>query len=429
MNYKQIIDFLYSQLATFHRTGADAYHANLDITLKLMDLFDHPYHEFRSIHIAGTNGKGSVSNMLASILQTAGYRTGLYTSPHLKDFRERIRVGGKMVPRDYVIHFVKNNKEIFDELKPSFFEMTTAMAFCYFKEEKVDFAVIETGLGGRLDSTNVITPVLSVITNIGKDHTDLLGNTLEKIAFEKAGIIKYKTPVVMGKIKPGLRSVIDVRAASLKAPVYYSEDRFRILKAKIHDEEDNGLLLKAKSSKYIYNIVCPLKGSYQKENILTALQACEVLNDLAYPLNATTISKGLKHVTRNTGFKGRWQVIGKKPLIVCDAGHNEDGIRIVMNQLKSMDYHQLHIVFGMVKDKDISAVLKLLPRDATYYFCKPKIPRGLDENILLAAGKGRRLNGSAYPSVREALDNAKKNAAADDIIFVGGSSFVVAEVV
>lgn len=429
MNYNQTIEFLYSQLATFHRTGADAYHANLDISFQLMDLFGHPYNGFKSIHIAGTNGKGSVSNMLASILQTAGYRTGLYTSPHLKDFRERIRIDGKMVPRDYVIQFVRNNKTVFDELKPSFFEMTTAMAFCYFKEEKVDFAVIETGLGGRLDSTNVITPVLSVITNIGKDHTDLLGDTLKQIAFEKAGIIKYKIPVVVGKIKPGLRYVFDVRAASMQAPVYYSGDRFRTLKAEIKNEKAKCLVLKSKSPSQIYNITCPLMGSYQKENITTLLQVCEKLNDLGYKLSNEEITAGIRNVIRNTGFKGRWQVMAKNPLIICDTGHNEDGIRIVMNQLKSMSYRQLHIVFGMVKDKDIRAVLKYLPVDATYYFCKPKIQRGLDEHILLAAGKGRRLNGSAYLSVREALENAKKNATADDIIFVGGSSFVVAEVV
>jgi len=429
MNYQQTIEFLYQQLATFHRTGANAYHANLKISIQLMENFHHPYQNFRSIHIAGTNGKGSVSHMLASILQTAGYKTGLYTSPHLKDFRERIRINGTMIPKSFVTRFVRSNMDLFYRLKPSFFEMTTAMAFCYFAEENVDIAVIETGLGGRLDSTNLIHPVVSVITNIGKDHTGLLGKTFHRIAQEKAGIIKADTPVVLGKIRQGIRSVFNDRASSLRAPVYYSGENFKICRTRKTGIYNERLLLDISSQGRSYQVDCPLAGLYQKENIITVLQVCELLENKAYKIDEKVITRGISNVAKNTGLMGRWQVIGRNPLIVCDAGHNVDGIRQVIRQLRSIQCNKLHIVFGMVGDKDIHAVLKLLIPGATYYFCRPSIPRGLDEQLLAQAAALYGLKGNTYTSVTDALNSAKDNALPEDVIFIGGSSFVVAEVI
>ena len=429
MDYQQTIEFLYQQLAAFHRTGADAYHANLDITIQLMDVFHYPYTDFESIHVAGTNGKGSVSHMLASILQTAGYKTGLYTSPHMKDFRERIRINGKMIPKSYVTGFVKSNMDVFEKLKPSFFEMTTAMAFCYFSEQQVDIAVIETGLGGRLDSTNVIQPEISVITNIGKDHTGLLGKTLDRIAFEKAGIIKNETPVVLGKILPGLRSVFDIKAASLKAPVYYSQEHYRIKKSWYIGAYNDRLIMDITSTRKRFHLESPLTGFYQKENMITVLQTCELLEKKGYSVHDHFIIKGIAEVIKNTGLMGRWQILGHKPLIICDSGHNVDGIKQVVRQLKTIQYNTLHIVFGMVNDKEAHSILKLLIPDAAYYFCRPSVPRGLDENILAGAAAQYGIFGKVFPSVKDALIEAKKQSTQGDVIFIGGSSFVVAEVI
>ena len=428
MNYQKTIDFLYQQLATFHRIGADAYHANLDITVKLMDSFHHPHKNYKTIHVAGTNGKGSVSHFLASIFQEAGYKTGLYTSPHLKDFRERIKVNGEMLPENYVTAFVESNRELFGTLKPSFFEMTTAMAFTYFSEQKVDIAIVETGLGGRLDSTNVIQPETSVITNIGKDHVSLLGNTLRKIAAEKAGIIKPGTPVVIGKVLRSLRPVFDVKASSVEAPVFFSSDNFKIISAKSGGEFGEKLLLDVSSKDADYTIVSPLAGLCQRENILTVLQTCEVLNRNGFSLSQGCIQQGISKVIENTGLMGRWQILSTKPLTICDTGHNVDGIKQVMRQLKTIDCDKRHIVFGMVNDKDAESILKLLLPDASYFFCKPSIPRGLDANILQMNAKAYGLNGQVYPTVMEAYNQARLQAKEDDLIFVGGSNFVVAEI-
>lgn len=428
MTYKETIDFLYSQLPVYHRIGKAAYKANLNNTIALDDHFGHPYREFKSVHIAGTNGKGSVSHMIASVLQEAGYKTALYTSPHLKDYRERIRIDGEMIPESEVIAFVGNNSEIIRAVNPSFFEMSVAMAFDYFAREKVDIAVIETGLGGRLDSTNIITPLLSVITNIGHDHMDLLGNTLEMIAAEKAGIIKRNVPVAVGETIPGTKKVFLATATAMMSEIYFADEmykcsleeynpgsdfrRFRLLKT------DTGDLITGESA---------LPGDYQKTNLPLVFCACEILKD-HFHVSLQNVISGIRGVNINTGLKGRWQTLGKEPLIVCDTGHNKEGLEYVMNQISRVSKSGLHMVIGFVKDKDLSAVLPLFPQNAKYYFTKAPVPRALDEKILQAEAMRYGLNGDNYNDVMNALNAAKANAVAGDMIFIGGSTFVVAEV-
>ena len=431
MTYKETLDYLFAQLPMFHRIGAAAYKANLNNTHAIMELLDHPENDFRCIHIAGTNGKGSTSHMLAAILQQSGYKTGLYTSPHLRDFRERIRINGKMIEQREVIAFVKKHRKGFEKIEPSFFEWTVGLAFDYFSRKNVDIAIIETGLGGRLDSTNVVTPLVSVITNVQWDHMNLLGNTLRKIAIEKAGIIKPGVPVVVGESAEATSGVFKTVAKKAGSDIYFSD---KIFKATISEEDTDTpgrLLLNITKNKipYLQNLQLGLGGWYQLKNICTVFQTCELLTECGFEINRKQMRSALKSVNAITGFAGRWQVIGKEPLIICDTGHNVDGIERVLHQLKSIPYTRLHIVLGMVSDKDITKVLELLPKKASYYFCKPDIPRGMDANELQNAAALFRLKGAAYKDVKSAKNAAVSNAGRKDLIFIGGSTFVVAEVV
>lgn len=402
MTYKETLDWMFTQLPMYQNKGKVAFNGKMDGINSFSSQLNNPHKKFKSIHVAGTNGKGSSSHMLASVLQEGGYKVGLYTSPHLKDFRERIRINGKKIGKKWVIDFIDENQSFFKKNKLSFFEMTVGMAFSYFSKENVDIAIIEVGLGGRLDSTNIITPEVSLITNIGLDHTDLLGDTLSKIAYEKAGIIKENVPVVISEFNEETAPVFKHTAKQLNAAIIFAEDK-TYLDYKI------GLL-----------------GSYQKKNIKGVLAT---LNELiGFNINEQHIVQGLEKVVENTSLMGRWQQIGSNPKIFCDTAHNKEGLSIVINQLLEQEYKQLHVVIGFVKDKDISAILPLLPTNAIYYFCKPKISRGLDEELLLKRSVQFNLRGASYKSVNKALKAAKKQASKDDFIFVGGSNFVVAEV-
>lgn len=402
MNYTQTLEYLFSRLPMFQRIGKAAYKADLVNTHALCKALGNPQQKLKTIHVAGTNGKGSVSHMLASIFQEAGYKTGLYTSPHLKDFRERIKINGKPISKKTVCTFVEKNKTTFEEISPSFFEWTVALAFQYFFEEKTDIAIIEVGLGGRLDSTNVITPELSVITNISFDHKQFLGNTLKKIAKEKAGIIKTNIPVVIGEKHKDTTPVFLVHAKSMHAPIIFSQD----LQLPIFP--------------------CALKGSYQKKNIQTVLAAIQQVSN-QWRITDYHVLNGLKNVVKNTGLKGRWQTLSRNPLVICDTAHNEAGIKEVMAQLLATSYHTLHIIFGVVNDKELHPILKLLPKDARYYFCQPEIPRALPSSSLKENASLYSLKGKAYPSVRNAISDANLKALANDLIFIGGSTFVVAD--
>lgn len=430
--YQETLDYMYAQLPMFQRIGSAAYKADLDNTLAICKRLGNPETKFKSIHIAGTNGKGSASHMLASILQAAGLKTGLYTSPHLKDFRERIKINGEPVSQQYVLSFVNEHKAYFEELHPSFFEMTVGLAFDYFANEKVDIAVIEVGLGGRLDSTNVILPELSVITNISFDHVSLLGNTLEKIAAEKAGIIKPGIPVVIGESQGITAPIFIEKAKQQHAPLVFADQVYAAHGAQ-QKEEGNHLYLfmdVERDGTLVYkNLQSELLGLYQLKNIPTVLAAVEQLNKKGYALSESVVRAGIKQVVSTTGLLGRWQVLAQRPLIIADTGHNEAGIREVLAQLNLTPHEQLHMVIGMVNDKDISTVLELLPKEAVYYFCKANIPRGLpaDELQKTAAAKG--LKGTVHESVAAALGAAKNKATAGDLILIGGSTFTVAEVV
>jgi dihydrofolate synthase / folylpolyglutamate synthase len=429
MTYKQTLDFLFSQLPAYHRIGKAAYKNNLDNANALDSYFGHPHLKYRTIHVAGTNGKGSVSHMIASILQEAGYRTGLYTSPHLKDFRERIKVNGEMISKKEVISFVRKHYEKIKSLKPSFFEMTVAMAFDYFARSNVEIAVIEVGLGGRLDSTNIISPVLSIITNIGHDHMDILGNTLGKIAAEKAGIIKYKTPVVIGETQKETRKVFEQAAAKKGSQIYFADDNFESLIQPFFN-------LSGEREYSIRNIIenktikgsIPLGGDYQEKNLKTLFQTFSVLR-AEFNLSSENLIEGIKKVIKNTGLQGRWQILGRDPLIICDTGHNKEGLEFVTRQLSAMKPSRLHMVLGFVSDKDLSLVFPLLPKDAVYYFTKASIPRALDERILKSMASESGLHGNSYPTVRKAIDAAIAEAGPEDLIFIGGSTFIVAEAI
>lgn len=424
MNYKETLDWLFSQLPMYQREGQAAYKANLDNTLALDQYFQHPHKQFRTIHIAGTNGKGSVSHMLASILQEAGYKTGLYTSPHLKDFRERIKVNGEMISEQYVIDFIEKNKEIFTGIKPSFFEMTVAMAFRYFADRQVDIAVIEVGLGGRLDSTNIITPLASVITNISFDHMALLGNTLEKIATEKAGIIKNGIPAIIGSRDPEYDFVFEQKAKTCGAPLQFASDNW------ITRQEENGAYTLTRQDGWHFDhLVCELKGLYQRKNIPAVLETIPALRRAGLQITDEHVRKGISQVIGNTGLWGRWQTLSLKPLTICDTGHNIDGITEIVRQLQTYKYGKLHFVIGMVNDKDIDSVLHILPQDAIYYFCKASIPRAMPEQQLAAKAAIAGLKGNCYPTVPEAFTAARQQAKPEDMIYIGGSTFVVAEVI
>jgi len=401
MTYQKTLDYLFAKLPMYQREGAIAYKEDIGNIITASRHLNNPHKKFKSIHIAGTNGKGSVAHMLASILQEVGYKTGLYTSPHLKDFRERIKINGQMIAEQKVIDFVLENKQLFEKLEMSFFEMTVALAFNYFAKEKVDVAVIETGLGGRLDSTNIINPELSIITNIGFDHTNLLGDTLEKITKEKAGIIKRNTPIIIGRKQEKTKQIFINIASDKKAKIYFTKTE--------------------------NNYSSDLKGIYQKENIATAIMTVKQLSKLGWNIGEKNIKNGLQKVMENTQLLGRWQILNDKPKVICDVGHNEDGIKQIVKQIKKIPYQNLHFVFGMVKDKNLSNILKLLPKKAKYYFCEAQIPRALEVSLLEGEAIKFGLNGNSFSSVAKALAQAKKNANEDDLIFIGGSAFIVAE--
>ena len=418
MTYTEALKWMFSQLPVFQRIGKAAYKANLDNTYALMELMGNPHLQFKSIHIAGTNGKGSTAHMLASIYQEAGYKTALYTSPHLRDFRERIRINGQMINQEEVVNFIQKHKKAFETIKPSFFEMTVGMAFDYFAREKVDIAIVETGLGGRLDSTNILFPELSIITNIGKDHMQFLGNTIAEIALEKAGIIKKDISIIIGKHQKETDGVFLDKAKELEAHLFFAPDIFEDI------INNNKHQLFKKGTSFLEDVNIPLKGNYQKENIQTAVAAAEYLK-----IPHQFIKAGLEKVVENTSFMGRWQVLSNYPLCIADTAHNYEGLFMVMQQLKSMEYKQLHIVLGVVDDKELENILVLFPKEAHYYFCKADIPRGLDAEKLASKASDFNLIGEKYSSVNEALKEAMKTAHKKDLIFVGGSTFTVAEVV
>lgn len=421
MNYKETIDYLYNQLPVFQHVGGSAYKEGLDNSLALSRYFGEPHTKYKTIHIAGTNGKGSTSHLLAAVLQKAGYKVGLYTSPHLVDFRERIRVNGQEIRESYVIDFVAKHKEAFEPIHPSFFELTMTMAFQYFADEEVDIAVIEVGLGGRLDSTNIITPELSVITNISFDHVAFLGDTLEKIASEKAGIIKPNIPVVIGE-KGSVREVFINKATEVNAPIMFAEDYNWIISS---HEIDENLIFETK--KYP-SLKCGLVGGFQEKNAATVLTSIEVLRTRGVPVPDEAVYEGFANVVEITGLKGRWQQLGTKPKIVCDTGHNVAGIGYVVKQLQKEHFRHLRMVFGVVNDKDISNILALLPKDnVTYYFTQASIARALNASELQEKAKFYGLNGISIPSVEDAVKKAIKEASPDDFIFIGGSNFVVGE--
>lgn len=404
MNYLETTEWLFKQLPMFQMQGASAYKKDLTNTMLLVEHLGHPELQFKSVHVAGTNGKGSTSSMLASILQEAGYKVGLYTSPHLKDFRERIKINGKEIPEEFVVDFVAQNQAFFEANALSFFEMTVGLAFDYFAKVQVDVAIIEVGMGGRLDATNVITPLLSVITNIGYDHTQFLGDTLAKIATEKAGIIKQNIPVVIGEYNSETQSVFQNKAAAEKAPIFFAHSGPEI------------------------TYPCALQGDYQKYNKKTVLQAIEILKT-NFLVSENHIKLGLQNVIRNTGLLGRWQVLQEKPVAVCDTAHNAHGLALVLSQIAQQRYETLHVVLGVVNDKDLDAILPLFPKNAIYYFSKPNIPRGLDAAILQEKAGEYGLVGCVYDSVAAAYKNALSNAHLNDFIYIGGSTFVVAEII
>ncbi|MGE4586450.1 MAG: folylpolyglutamate synthase/dihydrofolate synthase family protein [Mangrovibacterium sp.] len=423
--YSEVLDFLYGQLPMFQRTGAAAYKNTLDNTLALDRMFGHPHRQFKSIHVAGTNGKGSVAHMLASVLQEAGYRVGLYTSPHLVDFRERIRVNGEMISEGevmrFVEHFLHMNKT--RRLEPSFFELTVAMAFDHFKRCRVELAVVEVGLGGRLDSTNIISPELSLITNISVDHTALLGNTVPLIAAEKAGIIKPGVPVVVSETNPESAPVFVRKARETGSPIWFADQHYR---AAYVMQTTDGLQV------FQFLPSCPdlktdLLGSYQRYNLAGVLQGLDILRKQNWKVDREAVYRGLQRVRANTGLRGRWEIAGHRPMVVCDTGHNEGGIRQVVEQLQQTPRKRLHVVFGMVSDKEVGKVLRLLPSDAVYYFTRAAIPRALDPVMLQQMARKAGLQGTTYPDVKKAVAEALRRADPADLVFVGGSSFVVAD--
>ena len=427
-NYQQTLDYLFAQLPVFQRDGASAYKPTIANTIALCNALGNPEKKFKSVHVAGTNGKGSTSHQLAAIFQAAGYKTGLYTSPHLKDFRERIKVNGQEIPEQNVIDFTEKHQTLFEKIKPSFFEMTVAMAFDYFANEKVEIAIVEVGMGGRLDSTNIIQPELCLITNISFDHQAYLGNSLEEIAREKAGIIKKETPVVIASTQPAIQSVFEGVAKSQQAPIYFADQQYHLKR----NENSNQQLLSlsyADKNGIEKNIYSDLTGNYQLKNITGVLCAIDLLKSKFDLLNDEHTIAALAKVKKSTGLKGRWELLSENPQCIADTGHNEDGIQQILTQLNFCKYQKLHWVIGMVNDKDINAVLSLLPKDATYYFCKPNIPRGLSTATLQQSAQKFNLNGNCYESVTLALSAAQKNAAINDLILIAGSTFIVAEII
>lgn len=405
MNYQEVINWMFKQLPMYQTQGASAYKKDLTNTLLLAKYLDHPERDLKCIHVAGTNGKGSTSHLLASVLQEAGYKVGLYTSPHLKDYRERIKINGKEISEEFVCQFISSNKEFFEENQLSFFEMTVGLAFEYFKKQKTDINVIEVGMGGRLDSTNIIKPLISVVTNIGFDHTQFLGNTLEAIASEKAGIIKNDTPIVIGEYTSETKNVFLNKAKETNSKIFFASD---LIKETFPSE---------------------LLGDYQIHNRKTVIQTIKILQSLKkFKITEENIKNGFQKVIKNTGLLGRWQQLNETPKVICDTAHNSHGLKIVLNQIQNEKFEELHIVLGVVNDKDLNEILPLFPKNAKYYFCKPNIPRGLNAGILQKKAADFQLNGKVYNSVSNAYHEALKSSTEKDFIYIGGSTFVVAEV-
>jgi len=426
MTYQETLDYLFNALPIFQRVGKSAYKANLDNTLALCSRLGDPHQAFKSIHVAGTNGKGSTSHALASILQEAGYKVGLYTSPHLKSFTERIKINGKEISEEAVVAFVQKHKPFLEEIKPSFFEMTVAMAFAHFAAQQVDYAVIEVGLGGRLDSTNVITPLLSVITNIGYDHMQFLGDTLEAIAREKAGIIKPGVPVVISESHAETKAVFEEVAHAQDARIYFADAMISVISVENNpDESFREYRVEDRKGENSYRI--DLRGNYQQKNLAGILMAVEVLKESIAGLTEEVVKRGLCRIIANTGLKGRWQKLQERPLVFCDTGHNAEGIKMVVEQLRATPHQRLFFILGMSNDKDVAPVLSLLPREASYTFCEAKLPRAMSAESLQAQAEEFGLRGSVVADVNVALKQVLKEAGEDDLVFVGGSTFVVAE--
>lgn len=427
LNYQQTIDYLFHRLPMFSRLGAKAFNGDLTKTLQLCEALGNPQESFKSLHIAGTNGKGSTSHMLAAVMQTAGYITGLYTSPHLKDFRERIKVNGEMVEEAFVIEFTERLKPLIEQIEPSFFEITVAMAFAWFAYKKVDVAVVEVGLGGRLDSTNIITPEISIVTNIGYDHMNLLGDTLEKIAEEKAGIIKQEIPVVVGEVLPETKTVFENKALKVNSSIYYAFDSYWVADWKQSQHElIVNIANHGTDERKLYHL--ELTGLYQLKNLLTVLETVHLLTEKGWKIKEEHIQFALQNIRKLTGLHGRWEVIHQQPYTVLDVAHNEDGIKQLVGQLEHCDFQNLHIVIGMVKDKEISKVLSLLPKYAHYYFTRAQIPRALSQDELAEKATEYALSGNTFETVSEALQVAVNKAHKEDMILVCGSVFVVGEV-
>ncbi|HMG82938.1 MAG TPA: folylpolyglutamate synthase/dihydrofolate synthase family protein [Ferruginibacter sp.] len=429
MTYEETLDYLYAQLPMFSRIGAAAYKTDLHNTIALCTALDNPHTKFKSVHVAGTNGKGSTSHMLAAILQKAGYKTGLYTSPHLQDFRERIKINGEMIKQDFIVDFVARTKKISEEIEPSFFELTMVMAFDYFAKEKVDIAIIETGLGGRLDSTNIITPIVSVITNIGYDHMNILGDTLELIAFEKAGIIKLNTPVVIGEYTAITKPIFLAKAKECDAPIYFAQEKFTVSNIELTIKELHCDITDV-AEKTTESFTLDLNGFYQTKNLSAVLLAEGILIKNGFNIPIATEKYALAHVKELTGLYGRWDVIHEQPTIALDVAHNEDGIKQVLSQITTSQIQnsKVHFVIGMVKDKDIDKVLTLLPKEAHYYFSNAHIPRAMDATELKEKAAIQGLIGSSFDNVNIAIQSAKEKAAKDELIIVCGSVFLIGEV-
>lgn len=424
MNYEETLEYLYESVPMFQKVGAIAYKEGLDNTKKLDTHFGHPHKKYKTIHIAGTNGKGSCSHTIASILQKSGYKVGLYTSPHLKDFRERIRVNGLCISKEYVIRFVEEERCFFEPLHPTFFELTTAMAFKYFAEQSVDIAIIEVGLGGRLDCTNIINPILSIITNISFDHTKFLGNTLAKIAYEKSGIIKDGTPVIIGESTPETKQIFVEQSKRHNSPILFAEEDTDITSYALTNNDNEGITYTSKTFGTIYG---ELGGIYQEKNTHTIICAVKELIKKGLNINTEDVRIGFEHVSETTGLQGRWQKIRNNPLVICDTGHNVGGWIYLSRQLKSQKCKQLRVIFGMVDDKDINTVMEMLPHNAIYYFTKAKTKRSIKEEEIARIGESLKLKSEIFPDVKSAYNQAMNDADRDDFIFIGGSSYIVSD--
>jgi dihydrofolate synthase / folylpolyglutamate synthase len=427
MTYQETLKYILNAMPMYQRIGVNAYKADLENAYSLDDYFKHPHKEFKTIHIAGTNGKGSVCHMLAAVLQSAGFKTGLFTSPHLTDFRERIKVNGKEISKDFVNAFIHLHKEFFEKINPSFFEMSVFMAFEYFRQKKINIAVIETGLGGRLDTTNIITPEVSVITNISKDHIQILGNTIEQIAKEKAGIIKKNVPIVIGEDQVETRQIFLQYAQQAGSKIYFADEHFKV---EYQSKGKNGLAnyhFSVISNESSNTLSSDLTGIYQKKNICTAMMTLTILSQQGLNISEKCIKAGFSHVIKLTGLQGRWQEVSLNPLVVCDTGHNEAGIKSVLEQIKNTVHHELHMVLGFVSDKDFNAIIRLLPKNACYYLCQPNVPRAKNVNELQKEFIFFNLNSSAFIKVEHAFNAAIEKAGKGDLVFIGGSNFVVAD--